>query len=137
MAATLFEAGLRNATVEQYPAADDQTVAQYRQTVLTAFRQVEDKLAAPRILSLEIRQQDAAVTSAQRYLTIATDRYRLGIDPYVDVIGAQITLLSNQQTAVNLRMQQLTDSDQLIEALAGRSDASQMRSPQDIAAKSP
>ena len=70
------------------PAADDQTAANYRQTVLTAFRQVEDKLAALRILSLEIRQQDAAVTSAQRYLTIATDRYRLEIGPYLDVIGA-------------------------------------------------
>jgi NodT family efflux transporter outer membrane factor (OMF) lipoprotein len=137
VAETLFDAGLRNATVEQYPAADDPTVAHYRQTVLPAFQQVEDKLAAPRILSLEIRQQDAAVTSAQRYLTIATDRYRLGIDPYLDVIGAQITLLSDQQTAVNLRMQQLTDSDQLIEALAGGSDASQIPSPQDIAAKSP
>ncbi|MGC2460248.1 MAG: TolC family protein [Steroidobacteraceae bacterium] len=70
------------------PAADDQTAANYRQTVLTAFRQVEDKLAALRILSLEIRQQDAAVTSAQRYLAIATDRYRLEIGPYLDVIGA-------------------------------------------------
>lgn len=118
-------------------AADDQTVANYRQTVLTAFRQVEDKLAALRILSLKIRQQDAAVTSAQRYLAIATDRNRLVIGPYLDVIGAQTTLLSNQQTAVNLRRQQLTDSDQLIEALGGGSDASQMPSPQDIAAKSP
>jgi len=94
-------------------------------------------LAALRILSLKIRQQDAAVTSAQRYLAIATDRIRLAIGPYLDVFGAQTTLLSNQQTAVNLRMQQLTDSDQLIEALGGGSDASQMPSPQDIAAKSP
>jgi outer membrane protein TolC len=111
--------------------------ANYRQSILTAFRQVEDKLAALRILSLKIRQQDAAVTSAQRYLAIATDRIRLAIGPYLDVFGAQTTLLSNQQTAVNLRMQQLTDSDQLIEALGGGSDASQMPSPQDIAAKSP
>jgi NodT family efflux transporter outer membrane factor (OMF) lipoprotein len=137
VAETLFDAGLRKATVEQYQAAYDQTVANYRQTVLTAFQQVEDNLAALRILSLEIRQQDAAVTSAQRYLTIATDRYKLGLDPYLDVISAQTTLLSNQQTAVNLRMQQLTDSVQLIEALGGGWDASQMPSPQDIAAKSP
>jgi NodT family efflux transporter outer membrane factor (OMF) lipoprotein len=134
---TLFDAGLRKATVEQYQAAYDQTVANYRQTVLTAFQQVEDNLAALRILSQEIGQQDTAVASAQRYLTIATDRYKLGLDPYLDVITAQTTLLSNQQTAVNLRMQQLTDSVQLIEALGGGWDTSQLPSPHDVTAKSP
>jgi NodT family efflux transporter outer membrane factor (OMF) lipoprotein len=132
---TLFDAGLRKATVEQYQAAYDQTVANYRQTVLTAFQQVEDNLAALRILSQEIGQQDAAVAAAQRYLTIATDRYKLGLDPYLDVISAQTALLSSQQTAVNLRMQQLTDSVQLIEALGGGWDASQLPSAHDIAAK--
>jgi len=134
---TLFDAGLRRATVEQYQAAYDQTVANYRQTVLAAFQQVEDNLAALRILSQEIRQQDTAVASAQRYLTIATDRYKLGLDPYLDVITAETTLLSNQQTAVTLRLQQLTDSVQLIEALGGGWDTSQMPSPHDVTAKSP
>lgn len=117
LAQTLFDAGLRRATVQQFQAAFDQTVANYRQSVLAAFQQVEDNLAALRILSQEIGQQDAAVKSAQRNLKVATDRYKLGIDPYLNVITAQTTLLSNQQTAVNLRMQQMTASVQLIEAL--------------------
>ncbi len=128
LAETLFDAGLRTATVEQFQAAYDQTVASYRQTVLTAFQQVEDNLAALRILSTQTQQQDAAVNAARRYLAIATDRYKLGLDPYLDVITAQTTLLSNQQTAVSLRMQQLTDSVQLIEALGGGWDATQLPS---------
>jgi NodT family efflux transporter outer membrane factor (OMF) lipoprotein len=78
LAETLFDGGLRRATVQQYRAAYDQTVANYRQTVLTAFQQVEDNLAALRILSQQVQQQDAAVSAAQRYLAIATDRYKLG-----------------------------------------------------------
>ncbi len=128
LAETLFDGGLRRATVQQYRAAYDQTVANYRQTVLTAFQQVEDNLAALRILSQQVQQQDAAVSAAQRYLAIATDRYKLGLDPYLDVISAQTTLLSNQQTAATLRMQQLTDSVQLIEALGGGWDATQLSS---------
>jgi NodT family efflux transporter outer membrane factor (OMF) lipoprotein len=135
LAETLFDAGLRRATVQQFQAAFDQTVANYRQTVLTAFQQVEDNLAALRILSLEIQQQDSAVRSAQRNLTVATDRYKLGIDPYLNVITAQTTLLSNQQTAVNLRMQQMTASVQLIEALGGGWDASQLPSSKDLMSK--
>jgi NodT family efflux transporter outer membrane factor (OMF) lipoprotein len=133
---TLFDAGLRRATVQQYQAAYDQTVASYRQTVLTAFQQVEDNLAALRILSREIGQQDDAVASAQRLLAIATDRYRLGLDPYLDVISAQTALLSAQQTAVNLRLQQLTADVQLIEALGGGWDVSQMPASKDIASRS-
>lgn len=136
LAQTLFDAGLRHATVQQYQAGYDQTVANYRQTVLTAFQQVEDNLAALRILAQEVQQQAAAVASAQRYLNIATDRYKLGIDPYLDVITAQTTLLGNQQTEVTLHMQQLTDSVQLIEALGGGWTASQLPSSSDISAKS-
>ena len=137
LAETLFDAGLRRATVQQFQAAFEQTVANYRQTVLTAFQQVEDNLAALRILSLQIQQQDAAVRSAQRNLTVATDRYKLGIDPYLNVITAQTTLLSNQQTAVNLRMQQMTASVQLIEALGGGWNTSQIPSPQELISKTP
>jgi len=135
LAETIFDAGLRRATVEQYRAQYDATVANYRETVLTAFKQVEDNLAALRILSLEIQQQDDAVNSAQKVLTLATDRYRLGIDPYLNVITAQTSLLSNQQTAVNLKMQQITASVQLIEALGGGWDTSRLPTSQQIASR--
>jgi outer membrane protein TolC len=77
-------------------------------------------------LSQQIQQQDTAVRSAERSLSLATDRYRLGIDPYLNVITAQTILLTNQQTAVNLRLQQATSSVGLIEALGGGWDASQL-----------
>jgi outer membrane protein TolC len=109
------------------------TVATYRQTVLTAFEQVENNLAALRILSQEIQQQDDAVSSAERSLRSATARYRAGIDPYLNVITGQTTLLANQQAAVNLRAQQMTTSVQLIEALGGGWDTSQLPSPRDLA----
>ena len=119
LAETIFDGGLRRATVQQFQAAYDVTVANYRNTVLTAFQQVEDNISELRILAVELGQQDTAVSSANRNLQLATDRYRLGIDPYLNVITAQTTLLSNQQTAVNLRVQQMTTSVQLIKALGG------------------
>ncbi len=128
VAETIFDAGLRRATVQQFQAQYDETVANYRETVLTAFQQVENNLAALRILSQEIEQQDTAVKSAERSLSLATDRYRLGIDPYLNVITAQTTLLTSQQTAVNLRLQQITSNVQLIEALGGGWDATQLPS---------
>jgi len=134
---TIFDAGLRHATVEQFRAQYDAAVANYRQAVLTAFQQVENNLSTLRILSQEIQEQDQAVKSAQRGLTLATDRYRLGIDPYLNVITAQTTLLSNQETAVNLRIQQITASVQLIEAVGGGWDASQLPTPQQIISRDP
>jgi NodT family efflux transporter outer membrane factor (OMF) lipoprotein len=133
----IFEGGLRRATVEQFKAQYDQTVANYRQAVLTAFQQVEDNLVSLRILSGEIQDQDMAVKSAERSLTEARDRYQLGIDPYLNVITAQTTLLSNQETAVNLRIQQMTASGGLIEALGGGWDASQLPSPPQLISKVP
>ena len=94
----LFDAGLRNATVAQYTATYNADVAGYRQTVLTAFQQVEDYIASVRILSQQIAKQNAAIQAAQRYLDIATARYQTGLDPYLNVITAQTTLLSDQQT---------------------------------------
>ncbi len=128
-AETIFDAGLRHATVQQFRAQYDQTVANYRQTVLTAFQQVEDNLSSLRILSEQIAQQVAAVKSAQRNLDIATDRYKLGIDPYLNVITAQTTLFTNQQTVVNLRGLQMTASVQLVEALGGGWNRAQLPSP--------
>jgi NodT family efflux transporter outer membrane factor (OMF) lipoprotein len=131
-AETIFDAGLRRATVQQFQAQYETTVANYRQAVLTAFQQVEDNLASLRILSEQIQQQDAAVKAAQRNLDLATDRYKLGIDPYLNVITAQTTLLTNQQTAVNLRSQQITASVQLVEALGGGWDRTQLPSPASL-----
>jgi NodT family efflux transporter outer membrane factor (OMF) lipoprotein len=136
-AETLFDAGLRRATVEQFRAQYDQTVANYRQTVLTAFQQVEDNLASLRILSVEIQYQDTAVKSAEKSLAIVKDRYSLGIDPYLNVLTAQTALLSNQETAVNLRIQQMTASGGLIEALGGGWNASQLPSPAQLISKVP
>lgn len=137
VAETLFDAGLRRATVMQFRAQYDETVANYRQAVLTAFQQVEDNLASLRILSVEIEHQDAAVVAAGRTLTLALDRYKLGIDPYLNVITAQSALLSNKQTAVNLRIQQMTASEGLIQALGGGWDASQLPSPSQLVSKAP
>jgi outer membrane protein TolC len=127
---------LRRATVEQYRAQYDESVANYRETVLTAFQQVEDNLAALRILSVEIQQQNAAVTSAERNLSLATDRYKLGIDPYLNVITAQTTLLGAQQTAVNLHIQQMTSSVSLVEALGGGWDSNQLPSQHQLISSS-
>lgn len=137
LAQTLFDAGARRAVTQQAQANYDADVANYRQAVLTAFQQVEDNLAALRILSRELQQQDAAVVSAERNLKLATDRYRLGIDPYLNVITAQTALLSNREVAVNLRMQQLTASVQLIEALGGGWDTSQLPTTRALVTQTP
>ena len=129
---TIYDGGLRSATMEQFRAQYDQTVANYRQTVLIAFQQVEDNLASLRVLSKEIKEQDTAIQSAQRSLNLATDRYRLGIDPYLNVITAQTTLFSNQQIAVNLRVQQIVASVQLVEAVGGGWDSSTLPTPSQI-----
>jgi NodT family efflux transporter outer membrane factor (OMF) lipoprotein len=133
----IFDAGLRRATVEQFRAQYDQAVAKYRQAVLTAFQQVEDNLGSLRILSNEIEYRDAAVKSAKRSIGLADDRYRLGIDPYLNVITAYTSLLSNRETAVYLRIQQMTASGGLIEALGGGWDVSQLPSPAQLTSKAP
>jgi NodT family efflux transporter outer membrane factor (OMF) lipoprotein len=133
LAQTLFDAGARRAVQQQAQGSYEQTVAVYRQTVLVAFQQVEDNLAALRILEQEVQQQDAAIRSSQENLSLATDRYRAGIDIYLNILTAQTTLLNNQRTALNLRMEQMVDSVKLIEALGGSWNASQIPSPKDIA----
>jgi NodT family efflux transporter outer membrane factor (OMF) lipoprotein len=132
MAQSVFDAGLRRAAVEQYRATYDATVANYRQTVLTAFQEVEDSLSSLRVLSQERGEQEAAVQSAARTLAIATHRYELGIDSYLNVIVAQMTLLNNQQTEVNLHVQQMTSSVQLILALGGGWDSSRLLRPGQV-----
>lgn len=136
-AETIFEGGLRRATNEQFRAQYDETVANYRESVLTAFQQVEDELAALRILSTQIQQQDAAVASAQHNLDLATERYKLGIDPYLNVITAETTLLTNRQAAVNLRGQQMVASVLLIEYLGGGWSRSSLPTPGQVIWGSP
>jgi NodT family efflux transporter outer membrane factor (OMF) lipoprotein len=126
LAQTLFDKGKRKAANEEARATYDATVAVYRETVLTAFQEVEDNLAALRILSTEAQQQDAAVKAAARSLDLATDRYNSGIDSYLNVITAQATLLTNQRTLLTLRTQQMTASVQLIKALGGGWNASKL-----------
>jgi len=126
LAETIFDAGLRRATVQQFQANYDQTVANYRETVLTAFQQVEDNLVALRILSQTISQQDAAVEAAARSLHEATVRYQAGLDPYLNVLVAQTILLTDQQTAINFRAQQMVASVQLIKALGGGWDTTRL-----------
>ena len=132
---TIFDAGLRRATVQQYVATYNADLAAYRQTVLTAFQQVEDALAEVRILSKEIQQEQQAVNSAQTYLKLEEARYQTGIDPYVDVLIAQTTVLTDLQTLNNLQVQEMTDAVALIEALGGGWDSSQLPSPGQVAQK--
>lgn len=134
LAQTIFDAGSRRATVQQFQATYDQTVANYRETVLTAFQQVEDNLAALRILAQVIEQQGEAIDSAGRNLEEAEVRYKAGLDPYLNVIAAQTTLLSDQQAAVNFRAQQMVAGVNLIKALGGGWSASQIPSSKEIRA---
>ena len=129
---TIFDGGLRHATIRQYTAQFNADAAAYRQTVLTSFQQVEDYLASVRVLSQQVERQRAAVAAAQRFLDIATTRYHTGIDPYLNVITAQTTLLSDQQTEVTLRVNELTAAVQLIQALGGGWDNTQLPSPDEV-----
>lgn len=132
---TIFDAGLRRATVLQFEATYNANVAGYRQTVLTAFQQVEDNLAAVRILSQQIELQQEAEKSAERFLELANARYYTGVDTYLNVLVAQTTLLSNQQNLASLRTQAMTASVQLIQALGGGWDRSQLPSPAQVSGR--
>ena len=117
-------------------ASYNQAVATYRQTVLAAFVQVEDDLAALRVLSDDIQKQGAAVQSAERNLGLAMNRYEAGLDPYLNVISAQAVLLGARQVEAGFQVQQMVASVELIEALGGGWDASRLPSPRQIAAGS-
>ena len=132
---TLFNGGLYRAELQQYTATYDADVATYRQTVLTAFQQVEDYLAATRILSQQILKQQEAVDSAQTALKLETGRYETGIDPYIDVMTSQTTLLNDQQSLTTLHVQEMTASIELVQALGGGWDLSQLPSPKQTGVK--
>jgi|SRR5579871_1672421 len=128
LAQTLFDAGKRRAQVRMSKAAYDATVANYRQTVLTGFQQVEDSLAELRILSQEAETVDRAVKFAQQSLQISTDQYRGGLTNYLQVITAQTSALQNQLSAVDILARRKVVSVSLIQALGGGWDASQLPS---------
>lgn len=134
---TLFNGGLYRAQLQQYTATYNADVAAYRQTVLTSFQQVEDYLAATRILSQQILKEQDAVDSAKTYLKLEMDRYQTGIDPYLNVMVAQTTLLSDQQALTTLHMQEMTASIELIQALGGGWDLSQLPTPKQTGQKAP
>jgi NodT family efflux transporter outer membrane factor (OMF) lipoprotein len=127
----LFDAAL-NPTLHQYVAIYNADLASYRQTVLTAFQQVEDYLAEVRILSQQIQQQQQAVASDQSALDLEMARYQTGLDPYIDVVTLQTTLLIGQQTLANLQIEQMTGAVQLVGSLGGGWDASQLPTPSQV-----
>jgi NodT family efflux transporter outer membrane factor (OMF) lipoprotein len=134
---TVFDGGLRKSTMAQFTALYNADVANYKQAVLTAFQQTEDNLAALRLLTQEIEQEQETVASAQRFVDVASVRYKTGLDPYLNVFTAQAILLANQQTVITLRVQQMTSSVQLIESLGGGWDVSQLPTEQQVQAKRP
>jgi NodT family efflux transporter outer membrane factor (OMF) lipoprotein len=125
LAQTIFDAGLRRAQTAQAMATYDENVANYRQTVLAGFQEVEDNLAALRILEQEALVQDEAVKSARESLTITLNQYRAGTANYLAVVVAQAVALSNERTALTILGRRLTASVTLIKALGGGWDAAQ------------
>jgi len=126
---TIFDGGRRGATSDAARAAYDATVAGYRQTTLTAFQQVEDNLAALRILEQEAQQQRRAVESAQLSLQLFTNRYRGGVDNYLQVITAQTATLSNQRTEIDILRRRMDASVLLVKGLGGGWDVAQLPKP--------
>ncbi len=130
-AVTVFDVGRRRALNDQAKSAFDSSVASYRQTVLGAFQQVEDNLAALRILEEEAGVQAKAVQAAERSLALSNTRYEGGVTSYLEVITAQNAALSDEVTAVNILGRRMASAVLLIEALGGGWDRSNLpRSPE-------
>jgi NodT family efflux transporter outer membrane factor (OMF) lipoprotein len=119
VAQTLFDAGRRRATSESARANYDAAVATYRQTSLTAFQEVEDNVAALHILETEAQQQDQAVASSKDSLQVFTNRYKGGVDTYLQVINAQTIELANERNSIDILRRRLDASVLLIKALGG------------------
>jgi NodT family efflux transporter outer membrane factor (OMF) lipoprotein len=123
---TVLDFGRRRAASDQAIAAYDQTVANYRQTVLTGFQQVEDNVAALRILEHEAQVQNTAVAAAEKYLELANTRYVGGVTSYLEVTTAQSAALSDEVTAVNILGRRMVDAVTLVQALGGGWDRSSL-----------
>ncbi len=132
---TIFDGGLYRAELHQYVAQYNADLANYRQVTLTAFQQVEDSMAATRIYSQQILRQQMAVKDAQDYLDIELSRYNTGVDPYVDVVLAQTTLLNSKVTLNSLQVEEMTSTVELVQALGGGWDRTQLPTPTQTGAK--
>jgi NodT family efflux transporter outer membrane factor (OMF) lipoprotein len=132
---TIFDAGLRKATMAQYTAQYNADVAAYKQTVLTAFQQVEDFIATLRVTSEQIERQQQAIRSSESYVTHEMSRYQTGLDPYLLVTAAQLTLLGNQQTQVTLRVNEMTAAVELVQALGGGWNVTELPTPAQVTSK--
>lgn len=128
MTEVVFEGFLRQAEVRQARAAYDANAASYRETVLTAFQEVEDNLAALRILEEEAQAQDAAVKASQESVTVTTNQYMAGTVSYINVLVAQTVALSNERTALDILNRRMGASVLLVKALGGGWDASALSS---------
>lgn len=129
---TIYDAGKRRATLNQSLAAYDATEANYRQTVLTAFQQVEDNLATLRILENEAKAEDVAVQAAQNALDISTYQYKAGTVNYLTVITEQAILLQDQVQALSILTRRMSSSVLLIEALGGGWDTSKLPTIKEV-----
>jgi NodT family efflux transporter outer membrane factor (OMF) lipoprotein len=125
---TLFDFGRRGAALQSAEAAYDATVAAYRQTVLSAFQEVEDDLSNLRYLAEQAVEEQEAVAAAQEALSLEMDRYRAGTDSYLNVITTQIIALGDQQTAITILQQRMNAAVDLVKALGGGWDASTLPS---------
>jgi NodT family efflux transporter outer membrane factor (OMF) lipoprotein len=132
---TIFNGFLYRAELHQYVAQYNADLATYRQDVLNAFQQVEDNLAATRIYSQQILRQQQSVKDSQDYLNLELVRYNTGVDPYVDVVVAQTTLLNNQETLNSIQVNEMTSAVMLVQALGGGWDHSQLPTPNQAGAK--
>jgi outer membrane protein TolC len=126
LAETIFDGGRRKANTEATQAGYDAAVAGYRETTLTAFQQVEDNLAALRILEKESLEQRQAVLSARESLDLFQNRYQAGVDNYLQVITAQTVLLSNQRAEIDVLRRRMDSSVLLVKALGGGWDVSKL-----------
>jgi NodT family efflux transporter outer membrane factor (OMF) lipoprotein len=125
-ALTVFDVGRRRAASDQAIAFYDQAVANYRQTVLTGFQQVEDNVAALRILEHEAKVEDTAVTAAQNYLALAWTRYKGGVTSYLEVTTAQSAALADELSAVNILGRRMVAAVTLVQALGGGWNSSEL-----------
>jgi len=132
---TVFDGGLRQAQTAGARAAYDANVALYRETVLTGFQEVEDNLAALRILEEEATVQDEAVKAARQSLAVAFNQYKAGTINYLAVIVIQAALLNNERTAVDILGRRMTAATLLIKALGGGWDVSALPSTKDLGRK--
>lgn len=126
---TLFDAGRRHAITQQSRDAFDMQVANYRQTVLVAFQEVEDNLVALRVLDEEAGVEDAAVNAARRSLLLSTKRYKGGVTTYLEVLTAQTAQLTNERTQADITTRQFAASVALVKALGGGWNTTQLPNP--------